>query len=150
MLGNHNTFSEHWMEKGMNSHNHVMFGSIDSWFYKTLGGIQVDENAPGFRNIIIKPIMPAGLAWVKSSTRTVRGLVRSEWTKNQQNYNLKVQVPVGSSATVYVLARSADQVTEGGSPINKVKNLTFLRMEDNYAVFQIGSGTYSFASTYSE
>ena len=150
MLGNHNTFSEHWIEKGMNSHNHVMFGSIDSWFYKTLGGIQVDETAPGFRNIIIKPYMPAGLTWVKASTKTVRGLVRSEWTKNQQNYSLNVEVPVGSNATVYVLAKSPDLIKEGGLPVNKVKNATFLRMEDNYAVFQIGSGTYRFASTYSE
>lgn len=150
MLGNRNTFSEHWIEKGMNSHNHVMFGSIDSWFYKILGGIQVDENGPGFGNIILKPYMPANLTWVKASVRTVKGLVRLDWTSNQQNYKLNVQVPVGSDATVYILANSKDKIKEGGLPIDKVKNVTFLRMENNYAVFRIGSGSYNFVSQFTE
>ena len=37
MLKGHNTLCEHWREDGMNSHNHVMLGSVDSWFYKYLG-----------------------------------------------------------------------------------------------------------------
>ena len=94
--------------------------------------------------------MPADLAWVKASTKTVRGVVRSEWSKNQQNYNLNVQVPVGSTATVYVLAKNPDQIKEGLLPIGKVKNATFLRMENDYAVFQIGSGAYRFVSVYTE
>jgi alpha-L-rhamnosidase len=37
------------------SDNHMMFGEIGGWFFKGLGGIRVDEQQPGFRNILLKP-----------------------------------------------------------------------------------------------
>jgi alpha-L-rhamnosidase len=147
MLEGRNTLSEHWGEGGMNSHNHVMMGSIDSWFYKTLAGIQVDEKAPGFKNMIIKPYMPADLSWVKASLKTVNGMVKSEWSKNGTNYNLKVEIPFGSDAVVYVLAGSNSQVMEGETLASEAENVTFLRMEGNYAVFQVASGEYNFDSS---
>ena len=69
MLKDRTTLSERWDKSG--SSNHVMLGSVDSWFYKTLAGIHVDENAPGYKNIIVKPYMPASLAWVKASVKTI-------------------------------------------------------------------------------
>jgi alpha-L-rhamnosidase len=147
MLEGRNTLSEHWGEGGMNSHNHVMMGSIDSWFYKTLAGIQVDEKAPVFKNMIIKPYMPADLSWVKASLKTVNGMVKSEWSKNGTNYNLKVEIPFGSEAVVYVQADFNSQVKEGGILASEAENVTFLRMEGNYAVFQVASGEYNFDSS---
>ena len=148
MLKGRTTLSERWDQSG--SSNHVMLGSIDSWFYKTLAGIQVDENAPGYKNIIIKPYMPASLAWVKASVKTGKGTVKSEWTKNGQNYNLKVQIPFGSEATVYVLANKANSVMEGNKPAGESENVKFLMMENNYAVFKVGSGDYNFNSPLAE
>jgi len=144
MLKDRTTLSEHWDKS--NSNNHVMFGSIDSWFYKTLAGIQVNENAPGFKKIVLKPYMPANLTWVKASVKTVKGTIKSEWTKNGQNYNLKIQVPFGSEATVYVLCSDENSVMEGNQAARNSKQFRFLKMEDNYAVFQLGSGEYSFTS----
>ncbi len=34
--------------------NHIMFGEIDAWYYKALGGIFPDEEKPGFKNVILK------------------------------------------------------------------------------------------------
>lgn len=144
MLKDRTTLSERWDKSG--SSNHVMLGSVDSWFYKILGGIQVDESSPGYENIVVKPYMPANLEWVKASVKTVKGTVKSEWSKNGQNYNLKVQVPFGSEATVYVLASNANSVKEGNQPVGQAKNLKFLKMENNYAVFEVGSGAYDFVS----
>ena len=45
---------------GMNSHNHIMFGSVDAWFYRVLAGINVDPSVFGFRRIMIKPYIPGG------------------------------------------------------------------------------------------
>jgi hypothetical protein len=41
-------------------------------------------------------------------------------------------------------------VTESGSVIEKVKSVTFLRMENGTAVYAVGSGTYQFQSPFSE
>jgi len=45
---------------GMNSRNHIMFGSVGSWFYSSLGGINQPqpsllEYSNGFQSIIISP-----------------------------------------------------------------------------------------------
>lgn len=150
MLEGRNTLSEHWGEGGMNSHNHVMLGSIDSWLYKFLAGIQVDEKTPGFKNIIIQPYIPNDLSWVKASTKTIMGEVQSEWSKSQGIYNLKVNIPFGSEATVYVLANNIDEVKEGDCSATEAEGVKYLNMEGKYAVFQIGSGKYNFISSYSE
>nr|MBC8179748.1 family 78 glycoside hydrolase catalytic domain [candidate division KSB1 bacterium] len=70
MLRNRTTFSEHWNQSGSN--NHIMFGSVGAWFYQVLAGINVDENAPGFETIIIKPFVPPQMYRVMSSVNTIR------------------------------------------------------------------------------
>ncbi|KAH3766800.1 Bacterial alpha-L-rhamnosidase concanavalin-like domain [Pelomyxa schiedti] len=40
---------------GMNSRNHIMFGSVGAWFYKYLAGITQDADSAGFEHIIINP-----------------------------------------------------------------------------------------------
>lgn len=142
VLKNKTTLCERWDQSG--SSNHVMLGSIDAWFYKTLAGIQVDENKPGFKNVVIKPFMPDGLDWVKASVKTIRGTIRSEWKNSAESYHLKVNIPVGTNGKVYVLTDKVEQVTEGGTPVKDGKDITFLRMENGYAVFWVASGEYEF------
>ena len=37
-------------------------------------------------------------------------------------------------------------VTEGGRPVEDVADVTFVRMDDDAAVFEVGSGDYEFAT----
>ena len=129
------TLSEFWDLKG--SHNHVMMGSIDAWFYRTLAGIQPDENRPGFENIVIKPYIPDSLTFVRAGVQTVRGRVASEWKKQDGSLQLDVTIPANCTATVYVPAVSARQV-------HSTPPLEPTRFEKGAAVFQVGSGGYEF------
>lgn len=144
MLNDRTTLSERWDKSG--SSNHVMLGSIDSWFYKTLAGIQVDEKAPGFKNIIIKPYVPADLSWVKASLKTIKGEVKSEWSKDETNYNMKVHIPFNSEATVYLLCSDKKSILENKQPVKISKQFRFLKMEGDYAIFQVESGDFQFQS----
>jgi len=144
MLKNRTTFSERWDQGGSN--NHVMFGSVDAWFYRTLAGIHVDETQPGYKNIIIKPFVNRDLSWVKASLNTVRGEVKSAWRFQDGAYTLNVTVPVNATARVYILAENADQVTEGHRSAASSSGVQFLRQQGKYAVFAVGSGSYRFAS----
>lgn len=49
------TLYENWDIKAERdiSLNHMMFGEIGGWFFKGLGGIKVDEQNPGFKNVIL-------------------------------------------------------------------------------------------------
>lgn len=59
------------------SRNHLMFGSVDSWFYKALAGINVDPAGPGWRQIIIKPHVVGGSDYLSASIKTITGMVSS-------------------------------------------------------------------------
>ena len=134
--GGRTTLSEFWDLHG--SHNHVMMGSIDGWFYRTLGGIQVDEARPGFEHIIIQPFIPDSLSWVRASIQTVRGRVAVEWRKKKGALELSVTIPAGSTATVHVPAAASRQVKTKPS-------LKQVRWEKGAAVFEIGSGSFGFS-----
>ena len=57
----------------MNSHNHPMFGSVGSWLYKALAGINLAPDAIGFEKIRIEPQMVRDLRHAAGSVQTYRG-----------------------------------------------------------------------------
>ncbi len=144
MIANRTTLSERWDRSGSN--NHVMFGSIDAWFYRALAGIDVDEAHPGYANVIVKPCLQPGLYWVKASIETIRGRIATEWTYGGGEYRLAITIPVNSTATVYVLAEDVEKVTESGKPASTSSGVRFLRRENEQAIFEVGSGRYEFVS----
>jgi alpha-L-rhamnosidase len=138
------TLSEHWNQGGSN--NHVMFGSVDSWFYKVLGGINIDESKPAFKNIIFKPYIAPELTWVKASTKTLYGLVACQWKREGDDLQLGIQIPANTTAAVYILAGKPESVKEGRNPASEVEGVSFVKMEGNYAVYKVESGRYQFKS----
>lgn len=125
---------------GGGSHNHPAFGSVGQWFYQGLGGIRLDPSAPGFKHILIKPAAVGDLTWVKSSHNSIRGLIRSEWTRKDGTFTLTVEIPANTTATVHVPADDASKITEGGKLISPKEVI------DGKALFEIGSGTYTFTA----
>jgi alpha-L-rhamnosidase len=45
-----------------------------------------------------------------------------------------------------VPAKDASHVTESGHSIEKAQGITFVRMENGFAVFEVEAGSYSFSS----
>jgi hypothetical protein len=138
------TLSEHWNQSGSN--NHVMFGGVDTWFYRELAGINTTQTKPGYENVIIKPFVHPELGWAAASIETERGVVRSRWELTGEVLQMEIAIPANCSATVYVLAEDAEGVTEGGMPANTAEGVEFGQMEGRHAVFEVGSGKYIFRS----
>lgn len=135
---------EHW--NGESSRNHPMFGGGIVWFYRVLAGMNVDPAQPGYRHIIFKP-QPAGdLTFVSYANETPLGTASVRWEKNAGALKLNVEVPVGSTATVYVPASDANKVTEGGKKIKDSNFVRFQKVENGYAFYAVASGKYSFES----
>jgi alpha-L-rhamnosidase len=129
------------------SQNHFMLGQIIEWFYADLAGIRIDPNAPGFKNIIIKPAVVGDMTWVKGCYDSIRGRIISEWKRDGSRLILNVTIPPNTSATVFVPAQHAEDVNEGSGPAAKASGVQFVRMENDCAVYQIGSGVYQFSTT---
>jgi alpha-L-rhamnosidase len=136
-----------FQDPGMNSFNHYWLGCVSEWLFTQAAGI--DTDGPGFKRITIRPeiVKPQlGFTWVKAAYNSIRGRITSAWKLDQGRFELDVTIPGNSTATVYLPAKAAANVTESGEPATQAKGVTFLRQEGNVAVFQIGSGQYTFQS----
>jgi alpha-L-rhamnosidase len=103
------TLWEHWeFSDNTYSHNHPMFGSVDEWFYKVIGGISPAPDAVGFDKIIIRPRPVGDLTWAKARYESVRGTVKSEWKIEGGEFTLTVTIPPGTTAKVHVLDKVYD------------------------------------------
>ncbi|MFZ4777678.1 MAG: family 78 glycoside hydrolase catalytic domain [Terrimicrobiaceae bacterium] len=138
------SLTESW--NGGGSQDHFMLGHINEWLYHDLAGIQPDPAGPGFKKFIIKPAILASLTWVKASYDSASGPIVSEWQYDGQNVTLHVGVPVNTTATIYVPTLDANSVLESGRPVAQAAAIQFLQMEGSYAMFQVGSGNYTFQS----
>ena len=132
---------EQW--NGYYSQIHSCFPYIGGWFYRGLAGIRWDTETPGFKHVILRPSLVKSVDWIKCSYESPYGKIASNWEKNDGTFKWKVTVPPNTTATVYVPGKN---VTEGGFPATKADGVTFLRMENNKAVFKVQSGSYKFVS----
>jgi alpha-L-rhamnosidase len=122
-----------------------MIGHIEDWFYRGLAGISQAPDSVGYEKIVIKPRPVGKIAWCRATYNSVRGEIRSEWSRENGKFYLNVTLPPNTWDQVYVPARSSETVTESGRPAAESPGVHFLRMTNGYAVYQVGSGTYHFA-----
>ncbi|MGV8136967.1 MAG: family 78 glycoside hydrolase catalytic domain [Mangrovibacterium sp.] len=81
--------------------NHVFLGDISAWMVNSLAGINYDTRERGFEKIIIKPDYIGDLSWVKGEYKSVKGLIKSEWTREGDQIKLMVTIPANTRATIY-------------------------------------------------
>ncbi|GAB6395129.1 MAG: alpha-L-rhamnosidase [Bacteroidales bacterium] len=134
-------------DPSMNSGNHVMLlGDLIVWFYEDLAGIRNAPESVGFKRLIMKPCPVEGLNRVTASYQSVRGKIKSAWKKEGGKILWNIAVPANATAVVYIPTADKESITEGGANIASVKDIRFIETKDGYAVFEIGSGNYRFAS----
>ncbi len=133
----------------MNSYNHVMMlGDLIIWYYENLAGIKSDPDYPGFKKIIMNPEIIDGLDFVKASYNSVYGLIKSEWKKEGNKFHWDLTIPGNSIAIISIPANNRSDVSESGIKATEAEGIRFLKMQDGRAMFEIGSGQYSFVSEY--
>lgn len=140
------SLTEAWNADPRSSQNHFMLGQINEWFYHDLAGIQGDPAGPGFKKIIIKPAIVGDLTWVKADYDSVRGRIVSAWQRTGTQFTLQVAIPANTTATIYVPTRNATTVREGRLAAGQSEDVRFLRMAGRSAVYEVGSGNYTFTA----
>ncbi|MBR3741824.1 MAG: family 78 glycoside hydrolase catalytic domain [Clostridia bacterium] len=111
------TIWEHWdgmkpdgsmWSPDMNSFNHYAYGAIGEWLYRVIAGLEIDENAPGYRHAVIAPQTGGGLTFAQGSFDSLYGTVASRWERRGDTISLTVTVPVNAAATI-VLEQGAEK-----------------------------------------
>lgn len=139
------TLWERWEKltsTGMNSHNHIMFGSVDAWFYRVLAGIKIKEE--GWKKIIFEPHPVGDLKFAKASLNTIKGEIEINWEKSENSFVINVSIPVNCEGEVRIPKLF-------GKFIIKEKEKTIyekpkdLEETEKYVIINVGSGNYSFS-----
>jgi alpha-L-rhamnosidase len=120
--------------------------SIGSWFIQGIGGIRIDEEAPGFRHFLIKPALVGDLSYARARYRSAYGEIVSDWRIKDGTLNLNVTVPPGTTATVYMPASVSGGITEGGRPVSRAAGVRAAGVERGRSMLNVDSGQYAFAA----
>jgi alpha-L-rhamnosidase len=138
------TWPESWT--GWGSQIIQVVATPGAWFYEGFAGIRPDPAQPGFKHFSIHPGIVDSVDWVKCHYDSPHGRIASNWKRDGDKLTMEVTVPPNTTATVFVPAKDAAGVTESGKPAGEAEGVKFLRMENNAAVYAVGSGTYQFQS----
>ncbi len=130
------------------SHIHDTLISIGSWFIQGVGGIRIDETRAGFERVIIRPAIVGDLKWARAEYPSIGGEIVTDWKIDGDIVRLDVTIPVGTTATVYVPTKDASSVREGGKSAVEAECVKLVRTETGAAVYEVGSGEYSFVSKF--
>ncbi|MET8310354.1 family 78 glycoside hydrolase catalytic domain [Micromonospora sp. NPDC005173] len=131
---------------GMNSFNHYAYGAVGDWMYRTVAGIAPDAGNPGYSHLTFAPQPGGDLTSAKATYRSAYGSIGSDWALDERgDMRLRLTLPANTTATVRLPAPGRNAVTEGGRPAERADGVRFVRMDGTVAVYEIGSGSYSFA-----
>ncbi len=120
---------EQWGTFSRSYDHYFLAAGPEDWFRETLAGIR--EQKDGFKTFTIRPQIPEKLQHFSMASDTARGVVSSAWEKTAEGLILKVEIPVGSTATV-IPPCTADQ------------SIYFDGNKTDATIFTLGSGCYTF------
>jgi alpha-L-rhamnosidase len=127
----------------MNSFNHYSFGAVAAWMYNHSLGIQRHPTKTGFQEFILKPTPDSNnsITSAKGHYDAVYGTIKSAWNTEGGKIIFKITVPANTTTTLYLTAKSVNQITESGKSISKWKGV---KVENDKIVIPLGSGVYVF------
>ena len=134
-----------FQDPSMTSFNHYAYGAVGDWMYRSIAGIDTKEEGAGYKDIVIKPIPGGGLTSASGSIDTYYGKVASDWKMDGAKFSLNVEIPVNTSATIYIPIKGEQQkITETGAAIGSISGVQVQKDEDGFKVVRVGSGKYQF------
>ncbi|KAH6665330.1 putative alpha-L-rhamnosidase [Plectosphaerella plurivora] len=133
------TIGERWTRGS--SKNHMILAQIDEWFHAGIAGIRTGSlttlSSEWENGLVFWPKPVGDLTSAEGTYMTTGGEARSEWTKGDGVFFLKVTVPANTRAEVRV---PGDEVEASGRA--KLEG-----REDGYSVFSVPSGVHTFEAT---
>jgi alpha-L-rhamnosidase len=112
--------------------------------YRTIGGINVDPAAPGYRHAIIAPHVGGGLTSARTALQTGYGLLVTDWHVDGKAFTLNVTVPPNTTASITMPGATVDRVTESGTAVRGAAGVRQVVQRGSDVVVEVGSGSYAF------
>ncbi len=139
--------TEAWNANPKNSQDHFMLGGGEEWFYRGLGGIDLDMSRGPSARITIRPQMVEGVSWVRCGYASTEGRIESDWARQRGRTSMEVTIPIGAEATIVVPASGNDLIRESGRPAEDAPYVRLIRRDTEDATYEVRSGSYHFSVT---
>ncbi|MBS1501102.1 MAG: family 78 glycoside hydrolase catalytic domain [Bacteroidetes bacterium] len=130
--------TESWQGRSSVSNDHLMLGHIMEWFYGGLAGIKAAPDAIAMDKIELRPEPVGDVTSAKSSYRSPYGVIATDWKKEESKFELTAQIPVNTTATIYLPANKGDHIYKND------KELKVITYQSGKVLVKTGSGTYHF------
>lgn len=127
---------------GMNSFNHYAYGAIGDWMYRVAAGLDTEESGPGYKHILIKPVLGGKFDYVNASLETYYGKLSSGWKKEADKTVYNFTIPCNTRATIKLMA--GKEITSGGITIDNIAELKVNKLPNGETEIITGSGNYQF------
>ncbi|RYY17170.1 MAG: alpha-L-rhamnosidase, partial [Chitinophagaceae bacterium] len=134
--------TESWPALEEVSNNHLMLGHIMEWFYYGLAGISQSDSSVAYKHVVIKPEVVGDISFVKGSFKSPYGLISSEWKSTDKRFELRVNIPANSGATVFVPANKESAISVDGKILKNRKELNPAFLKNNKFEIRLKSGEY--------
>lgn len=139
---------ERWSAIG-NSQIHTCYTGIGGYFIKGFGGIRPNPESLGMQNMLIKPAPVGDLTFANTAYESMYGNIVVNWKKEAKGATFHVEIPINTTAKVYLPATSKNAITESGFLAENAESITFVGTEKskavgNYVIFEVTSGSYDF------
>lgn len=142
----------YWVDKGTSiwegysmrarSRNHYFLGTYEEWLYSHLAGIRNYD--AGYKTVTIDPYITGQLSHVNCSLDTVRGKLRSNWRLDGKALTMNVEIPVGTTATIYLPVATAAEAQVNGVALASQPGISAVAKEKGQVKVTAGSGAYAF------
>ena len=94
------TFEYGMGPSSMNSFNHYAYGCVCQWIWESAAGISADVASPGFKHIIMKPVLDKRLGSLEAEYQSAAGLIKSAWKYEGDSWTWDFTIPEGATASV--------------------------------------------------
>jgi hypothetical protein len=127
---------------GGHSQDHFMLGSAEEWFYRGLGGINLDLSREGAGRLVLHPVLAGNIQWARVHYRSSLGAVESEWHRGATATVYSFAVPANATATMEIDSSAAGMVTVNGVPPVHASGVLETHINGALIVMTVGSGKY--------
>ncbi|MGO8759202.1 MAG: family 78 glycoside hydrolase catalytic domain [Terracidiphilus sp.] len=123
------------------SQDHFMLGSAEEWFYRGLGGINVDLSRNSAERLVLHPAV-GKIAWVRVQYQSAIGEIESDWRRGAHETAYAFTVPANATATIVIDSAAPGAATVNGAPAAKAAGVISARTEGGRMGLTAGSGKY--------
>ena len=134
--------TEAWDANPNASQDHFMLGHAEEWFYRGLGGINIDFSAVPPRQLVLRPQIVGKLTEVRTSYLSAWGPIESNWRRGAAQSEYELTIPTNVTATVELSTASPQELRIDGREASTAPGVISAKSDSNQVKLVVGSGHY--------